>query len=90
VAAGALAFPQGRGVGVPGHRTSRIRDYELASDLSLEQWLRRVHDHDGLVPVGDPVSEVDDIGRSVLRFEMVQVEHQGPSIPHQDSHHSPA
>ena len=52
-----------------------IRDYEIASGVDLPTWLALVRERDGLVPEGEPATEVDDIGRTVLRFEMVPADH---------------
>lgn len=69
-----------RSVGTGWHDRRRtwqddvIRDYEVASGLDLPTWLALMRERDGLVPDGEPESEVDDIGRTVLRFEMVPAE----------------
>lgn len=47
------------------------RDYELASTVDLSTWLERLRARERLVPAGEPVREVDDIGRTVLRYYMV-------------------
>lgn len=48
------------------------RDYELASTVDLGTWLERLRAREQLVPAGEPAREVDDIGRTVLRYCMVR------------------
>ena len=53
-----------------------IRDYEIASGVDLPTWLALVRERDGLVPEGEPATEVDEHpGARVLRFEMVPADH---------------
>jgi hypothetical protein len=56
----------------------RYRDYELANGVGLGPWLRQLLERDGLVPTGPPCAEIDDIGRSVLRFRLVPVTTSSP------------
>lgn len=55
----------------PDVRRPVVRDYAPSSGESMQDWLRRLRDQQGLVPEDEPYPVVDELGISVLRFAMV-------------------